>query len=197
MTNQYTYKSNKEWRRVPFLYPATIPDIDGKYVILEVGPGRGDFLFHLAKTNPEAIIVGIEIKPKRIDKIIKRIERQNLKNILLIQDDAREALPRFLHECSINEIHVNFPDPWPKKRHKKNRAVSLKFLNECYRILKLDGTLSIITDHETYANDVAEDIIQVKGFEKIIPENEIFPSLFATKWTNEGRKITHQKYKKY
>ena len=76
-----------------FIYPASCHPVDGKRLIVEVGPGRGDFLFHLAEKNPEAVIVGIEIKAKRVDKLIRRIERRGLKNVRIIQDDARDALP--------------------------------------------------------------------------------------------------------
>lgn len=167
---------------------------------MEVGPGRGDFLFHMAENNPHATVVGIEIKGKRVDKLIKRIEQRCLTNVRLIQDDVRSALPRFFPDKSVDEIHIHFPDPWPKKRHEKHRSMNLNFLQECLRILKVEGTVTFITDHRPYAEEVVELFTQLPDFENFYEDRLIvsmpsaFPSFFAQKWMAEGREIIYQKY---
>lgn len=185
-----------------FIYPASCPLVDGKRLIVEVGPGRGDFLFHLAEKNPESVIVGIEIKAKRVDKLIRRIEHRGLKNVRIIQADARDALLSFFAKSSIDEIHILFPDPWPKRRHEKNRAVSETFLRDCLAALKPDGVINFVTDHAAYAEAAAAVFATIDGFESCYAEristksdNE-FPTFFAQKWLSMGRKISYQRYRR-
>ncbi len=185
-----------------FIYPACALPFDDAKLIVEVGPGRGDFLFHLAETNPEASVVGIEIKKKRVDKLIVRTEKRGRRNVCIIQDDAREALPRFFGEASIDEIHIMFPDPWPKRRHEKNRAVNAAFLDICGSRLKPDGLLYFTTDHREYAEGVARIFAQIPEYESCYPGGisksccDAFPTFFAQKWIAMGREIFYQRYKR-
>ena len=91
-----------------------------------------------------------------MDKLIRRTEKRKLRNIVLIQDDARRALKQFLKNESIETIHINFPDPWPKKRHGKNRLFNEKFVQTCAEKLKPEGLLYFTTDFEKYAYEAAE-----------------------------------------
>jgi len=171
-------------------------------IFVEVGPGRGDFLFHLAEANPDKSVVGIEIKRKRVDKLISRIETRGLKNITIIQDDARCALPRFFGENSVDAIYVNFPDPWPKRRHEKNRVLSRDFLEDCCKVLKFYGNLNVTTDFQPYAETVANEVEAIPLLETCFPEvvknrsDDAYPTLFAKKWVNMGRTIYYQKYQR-
>ena len=179
-------------------YPAS--KIDGD-IIIEIGPGRGDFLFHLAEINPNKVIYGIEIKEKRFDKLIKRRNDRQLNNIKLIMADAGDALPELFKDCSVSAIYINFPDPWPKKRHKKNRLLNSFFLKECVRALKTNGSLSITTDVEWYANETLEfcreiDQLKVLTADITTNSNDAYPTLFAQKWQEEGRTIYYLKYLK-
>ncbi|MFH0798551.1 MAG: tRNA (guanosine(46)-N7)-methyltransferase TrmB [Pseudomonadota bacterium] len=200
-TQTYISKTPLELSRTPFLYPAAGMQRSGR-TIVEVGPGRGDFLFHLAEINPDATVVGIEIKRKRVDKLISRVEKRGLKNVSLIQDDARDALPRIFKDQSVDEIHMNFPDPWPKNKHAKNRAASREFLEECRRILKIGGTISIATDSLPYAQKILENAATIRGLQSSYAnplEREMpdaYPTFFAMKWRSEGREITYQKYRR-
>jgi tRNA (guanine-N7-)-methyltransferase len=186
----------------PFVYPSSLLPPTASTIIVEVGPGRGDFLFHLAENSPSATVVGIEIKRKRVDKLIARIERRCLANVGIIQDDARAALPRFFPEGTVDEIHINFPDPWPKRRHAKHRAMGAAFIADCLRALRVGGTISFTTDHRPYAEGVAAAFSEFPAFAScyeapiITHLPEAYPTFFAMKWRAEGREITYQKYRK-
>lgn len=188
--------------KTPAVYPSSAAIGRSARVIVEVGPGRGDFLFHLAEQNPDAQVVGIEIKRKRTDKLIQRVELRGFRNIVIIHDDARHAMPHFFGTGSVDEIHINFPDPWPKRRHVKNRAASAKFLAECARTLKAGGTLSFATDHLEYAADVSRCLSSISDLKNAYHERYLtdvdgaFHTFFAMKWREEGRGITYQKYVK-
>lgn len=189
---------SKEWCRDTFLYPASPANLARK--IIEIGPGRGDFLFHLAENNKDAAIYGIEIKGKRFDKLIKRTQKRGLDNIILIQDDGRNALVDHVKNNSIEKIYINFPDPWPKKRHTKNRLMNEPFLFSCLSVLKKEGELIFTTDFKNYAYQVAELFSSIDGFSNaysggiLTDSPEAFPTFFAQKWKAEGRTIYYQKY---
>lgn len=189
----YKPLARSEMQKTAFVYPAGTKLADR--IIVEVGPGRGDFLFHLAQTNPDKSIVGIEIKRKRVDKLINRVENRKLNNVTIIQDDARCALPRFFVENSVDAIFINFPDPWPKRRHEKNRVLSRDFLEDCCKVLKFYGNLNITTDFAPYAETVANEVAAIPLLEICYPD-EPFPTLFAQKWTKMGRTIYYQKYQR-
>lgn len=196
----YSPQTKQDVVKTPFLYPANPNWLCNDRIIVEVGPGRGDFLFHLADTNPDASVVGIEIKRKRVDKLITRVEKRALANVTIIQDDARAAIPRVFPRGSVDEIHINFPDPWPKNRHAKNRALSMKFLIDCVDALKVGGTISFTTDHRPYAEDVAAEASQIPTIRSayalpiVTDMPEAYETFFAAKWRSEGRTINYQKY---
>ncbi|MFA4874169.1 MAG: tRNA (guanosine(46)-N7)-methyltransferase TrmB [bacterium] len=184
-----------------FLYPAKALPFDAEKLIVEVGPGRGDFLFHLAESHKYATIVGIEIKAKRVDKLIRRIERRRLVNVAIIQDDAREALPSFFADTTVDEIHIQFPDPWPKRRHEKHRPISEGLIASCVRALKPGGELCFITDHLPYAEFFSAMLARNPALANcydtpyITDLPDAFPTFFSEKWKSMGRKIYYQKYR--
>lgn len=180
-------------------YPAA--DIEGD-AIVEIGPGRGDFLFHLAETNPDKCVYGIEIKGKRFDKLVTRREKRKLDNLKLILADAKVALPKLFGEKKVEEIHINFPDPWPKERAAKKRLLKTWFIADCAKVLSSGGTLSITTDVGWYAAEVyksCQEITLLKSlYDGVTTQSpDAFPTLFAEKWKREGRTIYYQKYSKH
>lgn len=169
--------------------------------IVEVGPGRGDFLFHLAQTNPEKAVYGVEIKSKRFHKLITRRDKRKLDNIIVVLADAAIALPELFDEASVDAIYINFPDPWPKKKHAKNRLLKASFLHICADVLRPGGTLFITTDVDWYAHDAFESCKKidclVSPTDSVSTEsNDAYPTFFAEKWLKEGRTIYYQKYTK-
>lgn len=179
-------------------YPAT--ETDGE-IILEIGPGRGDFLFHLAETNPDKRIYGIELKWSRFEKLVRRRDKRNLGNLRLIHANAEVAVPKIFEENSVESIHINFPDPWPKNKHAGNRLLKKSFIENCRTILKPGGTLFITTDSESYAASTFKTCSQNEGllpeYEGIRTESpEAYPTYFAEKWKKAGRTIYYQKHVK-
>lgn len=194
----YHERSIADVVRMPVIYPA-LSRLDAGHLIIEIGPGRGDFLFHLAATHPDATVVGIEIKRKRVDKLIARTEQRGLRNICIVQDDARAAIPRMFADASVDEIHIQFPDPWPKRRHAKNRGISEALLRECWRVLKAGGMLAILTDSQPYAEAIATAAAGIDGLLPLsVAERDfeaVYPTLFAMKWKAEGRRCFVRAYR--
>lgn len=194
-------KPLRTWE-TPYRWPAALDPRDFEKVVVEVGPGRGDFLYHLAETNPDALVCAIEIKRKRIDRLVHRLQKRGITNVTLIQNDVRKALPECFEEASIDELHINFPDPWPKKRHTKNRMMCESFLKDCATRLKPGGHFNFATDQDWYAFETFELFTEVDSLESVYDEGVVmdppdaFPTLFMQKWKEMGRTLHYQKYRK-
>ena len=120
-----------------------LSDID----IVEVGFGSGRHLIHLAKKYPDKTILGIEIHNPSIEQVLRRIKHENIKNIKVINHDARLILSK-IPSNNLHSIYVHFPVPWDKKPHR--RVINKEFIDESIRALKKDGFLHLRTDSENY-----------------------------------------------
>ena len=188
-----------EARKPVLFYPEDDTNREGH--ILEIGPGRGDLLLDLAEALPDKKFVAIEIGKKRFHKLIPRIEKRGLKNILLIGGDARIVLPREFPEQTFEKIYVLFPDPWPKKRHALKRLLQTEFIALLTRYLKPGGDLFMATDVAWYADWVVENCKNISEIinmgSPFVTSKELFgyaPTFFEQKWRSEGRKIYYMRY---
>jgi tRNA (guanine-N7-)-methyltransferase len=162
--------------------------------ILEVGPGRGDFLFELARNNPDKIIAALEIKKKRYYKLIKRIERLKLMNIRLIYGDARVTLPCLFANKQLETIYILFSDPWPKKKHTKHRLFQPYFVHELFRSLRNRGEVVLAHDDERYLNESRGLLLDHSGFSRgevpsPLQDDNLFDTFYAKKWREAGREL--------
>ena len=94
---------------------------------LEIGMGKGDFIVGMAKEYPDINFIGIEVQEAVIVRAIKKLDKEELKNVKVMMVNADSLDEIFDHE--IDTIHLNFSDPWPKTRHAKRRLTAPAFLN--------------------------------------------------------------------
>ncbi len=163
---------------------------------LEIGPGRGDFLFWLATENPAATIAAIEYKHKRYEKLVKRIEKRGLPNIKLYLGDARLVLPQEFAEASLDKIYVLFSDPWPKRKHAKHRLFQQSFLEDVLKVLKPGGEIFIAHDNPNYKNWIQDLFKKYVASFSFNPEELPILTFYAEKWKNEGRPLYAFSYRK-
>lgn len=125
---------------------------------IEVGTGKGQFLFGQAKANPKVNYIGIERYTSVLFRAIQKFdERHDVKNIRFICIDAAE-LPEIFAPNEVSRIYLNFSDPWPKDRHAKRRLTSLDFLERYDKILSPDGTIEFKTDNRALFDFSLEEI---------------------------------------
>ncbi len=119
-------------------------------VWLEIGFGGGEHLIEQAKAHPEIGFIGAEVFENGIASLLQQRTDANLKNIRILDNDAREFLP-LLKIGSVERVFLLYPDPWPKTRHAKRRFVGRQTLDELARIMPVESELRIATDHAIYA----------------------------------------------
>jgi tRNA (guanine-N7-)-methyltransferase len=122
-------------------------------VWLEIGFGGGEQLVWQAQRNPQVGIIGCEPFVGGMAKALTAIEDRRLNNIRLYGDDARHVL-RWLPDASISRAFLLFPDPWPKKRHRKRRFVSRETLGMLARVMRAGAELRIATDIGDYVHSI-------------------------------------------
>lgn len=142
-----------ELKFVPEWYPELIEEVDWSThfqnakppSILDIGCGRGRFLFDLSFNLPEENLLGIEVRPLPADWIRSVIDAEKLPNISVLRYSVANGL-QFIADSSVSKIFYLFPDPWQKKKHFKRRAFNMSFVEEVYRLLDTNGTLNLATD---------------------------------------------------
>ncbi|MFW5799407.1 MAG: tRNA (guanosine(46)-N7)-methyltransferase TrmB [Spirochaetota bacterium] len=167
-------------------------------VAIEIGSGNGDFLIHTAKNNPENLYIGLEIKRKRILKCVFKSYKRDINNIGFVYGDAKIILiSKKIKESSIDEYYLTFPDPWPKKRHRKHRIFTNEFLDTIYKSLKPKGTFTIATDDKEYFENMIKTIDYHSGFSYLF-ENKVsnklegfYKSYFEQLWREKGKEINY------
>lgn len=159
-------------------------------VILEIGSGKGRFLISTAIDRPDLNIIGIE-KALHYHRLIReRITKRNLTNIRLINHDAFLVLRDMIPDASLSEIHIYFPDPWPRKKEQKRRIIRAEVLTEIRRVLVDGGSAVYVTDHREYYEAAAPIIEEHFRAERRTPGPDDPPRTnYEAKYRLEGRPI--------
>lgn len=124
-------------------------------ISLEIGFGDGANLFNLAQKNPQEVFIGSEPYRGGIIKLLSKIEAERLKNILIWPHDVNLLLNQ-VPEGIFKKVYILFPDPWPKKRHKKRRLVNANFLELINSKLECQGELYFASDSSDYCAQVKD-----------------------------------------
>ena len=117
---------------------------------VEVGSGKGLFLRSAAAARSDVNFLGIEVARKYAEFAAAALVKAGLRNALVAQADALRVFQELLPDNSLTAVHVYFPDPWWKKRHKKRRVMRESFLRDIERTLQSGGSLHFWTDVEEY-----------------------------------------------
>lgn len=119
-------------------------------VELEIGSGKGLFLANAGSANPGHNFLGVELARKYAHRAAERVAKQRLGNVRVVRGDARQFLAQLVPSGSVAALHIYFPDPWWKTRHKKRRVFCAPFVANVERVLVPGGDFWIATDVEEY-----------------------------------------------
>ncbi|HEY3965624.1 MAG TPA: tRNA (guanosine(46)-N7)-methyltransferase TrmB [Planctomycetaceae bacterium] len=139
---------------------------------VEIGSGRGLFLVNAGLTCPGTNFLGVEYDYKEARRAARRLQKRNFPHVRLLGADARIVMRDYLPTASARALHVYFPDPWWKRRHKKRRIFSADFLVQAARILEPGGLLHAWTDVEEYFGVMNLLVAENPAFEPLPPPTE-------------------------
>jgi len=168
---------------------------------LEIGFGMGNFLIEMAAKEPASNFIGIDFYHKGIRKLMARIKKLQLENIRVVYGDIRSKISILFKDKELNTIYINFPDPWPKKRHIKRRLIKPEFIKQLAQKLNFEGIIYLATDSENYAHEMLEyfnaetlfqNIESQKGFLK--ERIDLPKTKYEKNFINAGEKIFYLEY---
>jgi tRNA (guanine-N7-)-methyltransferase len=159
-------------------------------VIVEIGSGKGRFLIASAMAQPDVNFIGIEKSLHYYRVIRERVEKRGLRNVRVINHDAFLVVQKMFADKSISELHIYFPDPWPRKRQQKRRIIRPEALAEMRRVLIDGGSGIYVTDHPEYFEAAKPLIAEFFRTETRIPAPADLPRTnYEAKYRAQGREI--------
>jgi tRNA (guanine-N7-)-methyltransferase len=144
---------------------------------LEIGPGRGAFALDHAAWHREVNLVAIESRRSDCELIRGRAQRRGLRNLCVVQGDAKLLLPRFFRAGELSAVHIQFPDPWWKTRHHKRRMIDVEMAALLRKLLRTGGEVDFRTDVPAYFREASQTWVEA-GFE---PLPEAAPEVLSTR----------------
>ena len=100
------------------------------HFVLEIGSGHGHFLTAYAAAHPAKTCLGLDIIADRVERANRKKNRARLGNLHFLHASAEDFLATLPENIRFEDVFVLFPDPWPKRRHHKNRLMQTDFLSQ-------------------------------------------------------------------
>ena len=169
-------------------------DSDQHNLVIEIGFGDGAALIESALKYPDKNFIGIEVYDSGLGQCLNEINQHKIKNIRLIYGDAVEVFEQFITKKSVEKINILFPDPWPKKRHRKRRLINKRFLALLSKSLKNKGIVNVSTDWEDYAQQIELTFKESNQFKEIKSELRDLKTKFEKRGIKLGHKIFNYSY---
>jgi len=171
-------------------------------VEVDLGCGKGGFTCALALQFPDINFLGVDYADRWLKKGRLPEEKAILPNLKFFKTESR----RFVTGCpdkSVSVFYLQFPDPWPKRRHRRRRVFDLHFLEELCRTLKSGGAVHLATDDEDYFSGMRKVVAGResgwRSFRESINQrlvHETLKTLYETKFQAMGRPIYYLELKK-
>jgi len=157
---------------------------------VEIGFGAGRFFAQLAAHRQDWNVLGVEISPACHSRCYERVREAGLENARLFKGSGEFVVREVLPAESVREVWVNFPDPWPKDRHRDRRLLDEDFYRVLAGRLEPGGELLLTTDHDDYYDWALESVEPLEYYS--IRRDPPAPSVetrYGEKWRREGREF--------
>ena len=155
-----TLRSIVERLEIAALFPTAQP------LEVELGCGDASFLAEYARRHPEKNFIGVERLMGRLEKLDKKSRRLGLKNVRGLRIESAYFLEYLLPPHAATALHIYFPDPWPKKKHRRHRLINERFPALAQQVLMPGGTVYLRTDDADYFQQMNEVFHAATEFEK-------------------------------
>jgi tRNA (guanine-N7-)-methyltransferase len=163
---------------------------------LELGSGDGSFLVELGRSCPDHNFIGVERLLGRIRKLDRKGHRAGLTNVRGVRIESSYFLRYLLPAHSATALHIYFPDPWPKRKHRRHRLINEDFPSLAQTVLTPLGTVYLRTDDQDYFDQMRE-VFDASPHFQAVPTPEILAGLltdFERDFTARGVKTLHAAY---
>ncbi len=158
---------------------------------LEIGFGHGEVLEKLVSSHSGTGFVGIERRPVRVRKALKRLERINSDHVFLMRVNLELLQDSLFVPDSFDEILINHPDPWPKRRHQHHRFLRPQTMDWLAAILIIGGSVEVASDHARYFFHILRLFEEDPRFESILPPpfytSEVIPGRLISRFERKKR----------
>jgi tRNA (guanine-N7-)-methyltransferase len=125
-------------------------------IVIDLGSGMGDHTTQLAADNPHLGVLAIDVHTVGLCELSEFVAINKLDNVRTHHGDGLDVLNGWLLPESISEVHVLFPDPWPKARHHKRRLLQPNVVEKIIQVLRPGGVLRFVTDDANYYEHAME-----------------------------------------
>lgn len=170
-------------------------------LMVEYCSGNGAWIAARAQEAPTANWIGIEKKFVRTRKIWSKIKNHEISNLIAICGEGHKVSTHFFSHETVDEVFINFPDPWPKKRHFKHRIIQAPFVAELHRILKRGGKVNLVTDDADYSQWMIAVMQGHTGFKSEFgapfyqtEQADYGNSWFEDLWREKGKTIRYHRF---
>ncbi|NND70114.1 MAG: tRNA (guanosine(46)-N7)-methyltransferase TrmB [Rhodothermales bacterium] len=165
-------------------------------MFVEIGFGNGSFIEHHAQNAADTNCVGAEVSLSSLNRAYKRIRRSGLTNVRLLQCDGEFLVRYVVPPASVAQVAVNFPDPWPRRRHESRRLLSSEFFKLVSSRLMNDGRVCLATDDKDYFEFARVQAQASELFDETIldPPEACLHTRYASKWLAANRSINYVEF---
>jgi tRNA (guanine-N7-)-methyltransferase len=167
-------------------------------ICIEYCSGNGTWIAEKARLHPEKNWLAVEKRFDRARKIWSKIQNLHLSNLIVAFAEGLSISTTYIPSCSVAEIYVNFPDPWPKHRHAKHRIISPVFLQEAARVLQPGGQLVFVTDDEPYSSQFLQIVAEQTALMQTLgppgyaaPPDDYGTSFFDSLFRSQGKPVLY------
>ena len=164
---------------------------------VELGSGDGSFLAEYARLQPERNFIGVERLLGRIRKLDRKGQRAGLTNLRGVRIECSYFLEYLLPPSSAVALHVYFPDPWPKRKHRRHRLINERFPALARQALAPGGRVYLRTDDKDYFEKMRRVFGADAGFQAVEAPDQLTALLtdFEKDFTAQGVKTLRAAYR--
>ncbi|MGR3911912.1 MAG: tRNA (guanine(46)-N(7))-methyltransferase TrmB [Candidatus Rhabdochlamydia sp.] len=169
-------------------------------VHIEYCTGNGTWLAEKAKDS-SVNWIAVEKRFDRTQKIWSKKRTKRLNNLLVVYGDAHIFIKDYMKDHQVDEVYVNFPDPWPKLKHAKNRLFQQEFVRHLARTVRPQGCLTVVTDDAVYSHQVMHEVLENPSWGSFFASPHYVTSLegygtsfFEELWRQKGKEIRYMKF---
>ena len=163
----------------------------------ELGCGDASFLVEYARRHPDRNFIGVERLLERIRKLDRKGRRAGLTNLRGVRIESSYFLQYLLPPRSASALHIYFPDPWPKKKHRKYRLIDERFPKLVRAALMPGGAVYLRTDDRDYFQQMTDVFGASAEFEKVETPVELteLPTDFEQEFRKRGIQTLRTAYR--